>query len=122
MDSTETAPGFSAEEREPNGSDGTPRPETPTGLSEAGNPTDGADAPPKADAAGETAADVGEGAPRPRRRRRRRRRPAEAATATEGGARGEHFSGEAVPGDTSFRDIDAPTEGGEAPTDSAAPK
>ena len=121
MDSTETAPGLSAEAREPNGSDRTAIPETVPGLSEAGNPADSADAPqaaeapPQAEATGDTAVETSEGAPRPRRRRRRRRRPEQAATAAETSAANETVSGEAVAGD-----LDAPAHAVEAASDPAA--
>jgi hypothetical protein len=114
VDSTETAAGLPAGEREPNGSDTAARPETVPGLSETGDPADGADASPEQDARVETASDASDGLLRPRRRRRRRR-PAQAAASVEAGAPGETVSGEVATGD-----FDAPARADEPPADGAA--
>ncbi len=113
MDSIETAPGLSAEERAPDGSVGAASPEAAPGLIEAGSPADEVNEPPEGDTGGETGVDTGEGAPHPRRRRRRRRRPAQAAA--QSGAPGETVSGEIAEAD-----IGPPATAGEAPADSAA--
>jgi hypothetical protein len=111
----ETAPGLSADERQPNDNDAAARPETEPGAT-AGSTAEGeaaeaVDMP----AEGETPGDTGDGAPRPRRRRRRRRRPAQAMAGTEAEARSDAFPGEATSSDTH-----APAEAGEAPAEAAA--
>ena len=110
MDSTETAPGLPAEQRE--ATDTAARPETGPGAivgAEAGEAVDMPEA-----AAGGAASQTGEGMPHPRRRRRRRRRPAQAATAPGAGTGSDAVAGEAPLGDG-----EATPETAEAPGEAA---
>jgi hypothetical protein len=117
VDSTETAPTLSSDEREAN--DRTVKPEIEPGTTAGGETAGAVDTRPGTDAPGETAAGGGEAAPRPRRRRRRRRHPAQAATAAPAEARSEAAPGETMPGegnasDGAFGDTGAAAEPGAA--------